>query len=130
MSFNYLIWILLSNANMMQMFTRNQAMHCCSQPSTEGYTFVPKYTPHSESTLGKLLCLSHKGPYSLFNSPSRGSFHLSFLFSFLPSLGSCHSHFHLIYNHLFLFFSLYISIDAHEYNKTINILPLSNSYLK
>ncbi|RVW88006.1 Coatomer subunit beta'-2 [Vitis vinifera] len=25
-------------------------MHCCSRVFTEGYTFAPKYTPHSESS--------------------------------------------------------------------------------
>ena len=43
---------------------------------TKDLAFVPKYTPHSESSQGKVLCLSHYGSHSLLNSPPRAfTFH-------------------------------------------------------
>ena len=67
---------------MTQMLTHNHVMHCCFRTFTEGYTSLPKYTPHSESSRGKILGLSPQGSHPLLNLPSLGSFHFLFFFSF------------------------------------------------
>ena len=61
--------------------THSHTMHYCSRAFTEGYASAPKYTPHSESSRGKLLGLSPQGSLSLLNSPHTG-FHFSSLFHF------------------------------------------------
>ena len=46
------------HTTMMQMLTRNHAIHCRSRAFIEGYASAPKYTLHSESSQCKLLGLS------------------------------------------------------------------------
>ena len=87
--------------------THSHTMHYRSRAFTERYASAPKYTPHSESSRGKLLGLSPYGSLSLLNLPHT-SFHFSSLFYSFP--------FHTLFT---IFFSSY-NHDASEYHKLQN----------
>ena len=95
---------------MMQMLTRNYTMHCHSRAFTKGYVSVPKYTPHSESSRGKLLGLSPQGSLSLLNSPHT-SLYFSSLFIFLFLLP-----FHALFTVLIISSHNYDANECHEVN--------------
>ena len=95
---------------MMQMLTCNHAMHRRSRVFTEGYTSIPKYTPHLESSRGKLLGLSLRDLTPLLNLPPLGSFHFFFPFNFCPFRGLLIL-ISISYNH---FFNLSFSSHKHD----------------
>lgn len=98
--------------------THSHTMHYCSRAFTEGYASAPKYTPHSESSRGKLLGLSPQGSLSLLNSPHTG-FHFSSLFHFFP--------FHTLFTiFMILFIYLFFSHNHDAMNATIPMF-LNNS---